>query len=132
MPADDLDLAELRRVAEAAHEKQPGPWSRPSSQYGHKEDRITRAGHEHEWGSVLTGSPAGDCNTDLLGDDEVIDFAAAWSPSVALALLRRLEAAERVCRDLEPVMGTNDEPGHGETKDVRPALDAWRATRGKP
>lgn len=124
----DLDLAELRRVAEGAT---PGPWARDPS-----EDRIVQAGREREWDSVLTGSPIGNCNGDLMGKDEDINFIAARSPSVALRLLARLERAEAVCEALDA--GTwRDAPSPAKLQEMRytaavDRLDAWREARGKP
>lgn len=80
-----LDLDRLEQLARAAT---PGPWQRDPS-----EDRIVQVGATSSFDSVLNGAPVGDCNSTLMGRDEDIDFIAALSPDVVIALVAELRAA---------------------------------------
>jgi hypothetical protein len=98
----DLDLTELRRLAEGATPGPKGPW-RVEADPGQE---CSECGTHESEGWIVRRSDGAGVAVVLVDDrDEVIArYIAAASPSVVLALLDRVERAEKaeaVLRDAE-------------------------------
>ncbi len=118
-----IDTAELRRLAEAAT---PGEWEWWTS------CSFYRMGVKHDYPNhILEPTVLSDGHPDIICEPEDRAYIAAASPSVLLALLSRLEAAERVVEAASAMLGkgeycvTSRNPHHHNAHhDSRQALRA--------